>query len=322
MMNLKTNINIIRRTVLVLSVLGFVGCGSSSNDGSKPIVETVENMSGVYRTDGDLSKISSITSIEIFNGSSETELTADILRNGLSFDERVYFNNLNEVQFADDRFGRTLNLTSSKEGKTVRNELVADKSFVDVCGEKVSLDSRSMDFQYCLSLTREVGSLIATGNLVLNVYEFGEKVHEIKTPFRLFTKDRWFVDYFGEWTGTLNYRNGNAYGLRMETGQRLDVTFQPVSETDYILRPLDTNQTIMLSTEVFVLQPNTRPMSELEESANPYINFIYISTRDGNRQVHFNSFVHSDGYIEGNIELRVNGRSPVILGTYSLDQVQ
>jgi hypothetical protein len=138
----------------------------------------------------------------------------------------------------------------------------------------------------------------------------------------VFTKDRWFIDYFGEWTGSLNYKNGNAYGLRLETGQRLDVTFQPVSETDYILRPLDTNQTIMLSNETFVLQPLTRPMSELEENANPYINFVYVSMSDGNRQVHFNSFVHSDGYIEGNIQLRVNGRSPVILGTYSLDQVQ
>ena len=126
------------------------------------------------------------------------------LRNGLSFDERVYFNNLNEVHFADDRFGRTLNLTSSKAGTDIRNEMIGDTSFVTVCGDKVSMDSRSMDFQYCLSMEREIGSLKASGDLVLNVYEFGDLVHEIKTPFTVFTKDRWFIDYFGEWTGSLN----------------------------------------------------------------------------------------------------------------------
>ncbi len=311
----------IKTILLGFVALGLVGCSSSSTKNG-PVVFNVDDMTGIYRTDSTLLNISSVTSIEIFKGQSETDLTANILRNGLSFNERTYFNTLGEVQWADNKFGRSIDLEDLKQGLKVKIVRENGVNTVDVCGDKVSLDSRTMDFQYCLEFERKSDSLLAEGYLVLNVFEFGEKVHEVKTFFRVFTKDRWFVDYFGEWTGELSYRNGNALGLSLETGQRLDVTFQPVTETQYILRPLDTNQTINLHSEVFVLQPETREMSELEGNANPYINFVYVSVLNGSRKVYFNSFVHSDGYIEGNIELRVNGLNPVILGTYSLDQVQ
>lgn len=310
----------IKTILLGLVALGFMGCSSSSNNG--PAVHNVDDLTGVYRTDSSLSDINSVTSIEIINGQSETDLEATVLRNGLSFNERVYFNNLGEVQWADDRFGRAVALQNLKEGLEVKTKREAGVTYVDVCSDTVSLDARTMDFQYCLSLERTTDSLIAEGELSLDVFEFGVKVHTIVTPYRVFIKDRWFVDYFGDWSGQLTYKKGNSFGLSLETGQRLDITFQPIAETQYILRPFDTNQTISLYSEVFVLFPETRDMSELEGNANPYINFIYRSTLDGSREIRFNSFVHSNKYIEGNIELRVNNLNPVILGTYSLDQVK
>ncbi len=263
----------VKTILLGLVALGLVGCSSSSTKNGA-VVFSVDDMTGVYRTDSTILDISSVTSIEIFNGQSETDLTASVLRNGLSFDEYAYFNTLGEVQWADSTLGRTVTLESLKSGLDVKVVREDGMNYVDVCGDKISLDSRTMDFQYCLEFERGSDSLLAEGDLVLNVFEFSEKVHEIRTVFRVFTKDRWFVDYFGEWTGELNYRNGNALGLSLETGQRLDVTFQPVTEAQYILRPLDTNQTISLHSEVFVLQPETRDMSELEDNANPHINVI------------------------------------------------
>ncbi len=309
----------VKTILLGLIALSFIGCGSNKN-GS--VVLNVDDMTGIYRTDSTLLDITSVSSIEIFNGQSELDLTASILRNGLSFNERTYFNTLGEVQWADSRLGRKVVLKNFKIGLQVRNKLKAGVSHIDVCSDKISLDSRTMDFKYCLEFRRESGSLIANGDLVLNVFEFGEKIHKIKTPFRVFIKDRWFVDYFGEWSGELIYNSGNVHGLSLETGQRLDVTFQPVAQTHYILRPLDINQTISLYNEIFVLSPETKEISELEENSNPYINFVYVSVLNGSRKVYFNSFVHSKGYIEGNIELRVNGINPVILGVYSLRQLK
>ncbi len=302
-------------SILALVALGLLGCSSSSSNG--PIVSPLTDMSGVYRT---ASTASSITSVEIKNGQSETDLEVMILRTGLSDEEKVYLNILGEVQWADSKFGRTLYLKNFKEGLDVKNSLSGDSTLVDVCGGKVSLDSRTMDFRYCVELKRDKDSLLAEGDLVLEVFEFGVKVHTIRTAFEVFTKDRWFVDYFGEWTGELTYKNGNAYGLSLENGNRLDITFQPVAETKYILRPLDVNQTISLFGEVFVLFPETRDMSDLEESANPYVNFVYISEDDGSRKIYFNSYVHSDGYIEGSIQLKILGVHEAILGTYVLKQ--
>ncbi len=312
--------DLIKITVSIHMALSFLGCGSS-NSGSDPVLEPSFNLTGVYRTSGDLTEISSVTSVEVIEGDSDSDLQVEVLRNGLSFNERVYFNSLNEFEFADSRFGRVLKFKNQKEGLSVKKQVVAGRSFVDVCSDKVSLDSNSMDFQYCIHFLRDEDSLKASGELSLLIYEFGSLVHEIKTPFEVFIKDRWFVDYFGLWSGELSYKNGNALGLRMESGQRLDLVFQPVSENDYILRPYDQNQVIWLYSEPFVLQPVTRPMEELEGNAHPYIDFIYVSAEDGSREVHFKSFVHSDGYIEGVIQLRVFAGNPVILGTYSLEQL-
>lgn len=321
MKNIEKNISrSLKEITLAIVALGFIGCSSSSNNG--PVVSGLKDVSGVYRTASDISSISSITSIEIKEGESAADLEVMILRNGLSNEEYTYFNNFGEVQWADSRFGRTINLKNFKEGLDSKNTYIDEVTSVDVCGDKVALDSKTMDFRYCLELQRLDGSLLADGHLVLEVFEFGIKVHTIKTEFTVFIKDRWFVDYFGEWTGQLTYKNGNAQGLSLETGNRLDVTFQPVTETQYILRPLDTNQTINLHNEVFILSPETRDMTELEENANPYINFVYVSSSDGARKIYFNSFVHSDGYIEGSVYLKINGVNSAFLGTYVLEQVR
>jgi len=302
-------------TLVALSM----GCSSSVDTGA--VEPATEDLTGVYRTDSASTlPVPSITSIEVFNGRSETDLEAVVLRNGLSDKEKAYFNVLDEVQFVDSRLGREIVLKNFKEGSDTKNEMLGDLSLLNVCSDKLELNSRSMDLQYCLYMVRQKGSLKAVGELVLNIFEFGEKVHEIKNVFSVFTKDRWFVDFYGKWAGEISFRNGNQGGLTLETGQNLELTFQPVTETEFILRPVDSNQFINYAGERYILMPNTRDMTELEDSANSYINFVYVSEVDGVRQVHFNSYVRQDGFIEGNITAVDASESVITLGTYVLEQ--
>jgi hypothetical protein len=312
--------DLIRNTFLCLLVLSGVAC-SDSSDISGPKKFDLNDMTGVYRTDSALTNISSVTSLEVFNGRSELDLSVVVLRNGLSPQEYTYFNGLNEVQWADSKLGREIELTELNESFSSKAKLEDGINYIDVCGALISLNSRTMDFRYCLSFEREEGSLLAEGVLSLEVYEFGTLVNLIETDYRVFIKDRWFVDYYGEWSGQVVYSNSNSYGLRLETGDSLNVTFQPVAETHYILRPLDTNQTIRLNGENFILFPETREMTELEDNANPYINFVYISDYDGSRSIVFRSFVHTSGHIEGSVELKLSNGNTVILGTYRLDKI-
>jgi hypothetical protein len=311
--------NLLKATLSATTLIAFtlVGCSSSVDTGASD--PTIEDLTGIYRTDSS-STVPSVTSVEIFNGLSETDLEAVVLRNGLSDEEKAYFNVINEVQFVDSRLGREITLKNFKEGSLVKNELVGDLSLINVCSDKVELNSRSMDLQYCLYMIRQQGSLKAIGELVLNIFEFGEKVHEIKNVFTVFTKDRWFVEFYGKWGGEISFRNGNLGGLALETGQNLEVTFQPVTETSFILRPVDSNQFLNYAGERYILMPATRDMTELENSANPYINFIYVSEVDGVRQVHFNSHVRQTGLIEGNITAVGAEESVITLGTYTLEQ--
>lgn len=305
-------------TSLCSSLLAIMmGCSSSVDTG--PSITTIEDLTGIYRTDSS-SRVPSVTSIEVFNGRSETDLEAVVLRNGLSDAEYAYFNELGEVQYVDSRLGREISLKNLKEGVVAKNELVGDLSLLNVCSDKLELNSRSMDLQYCLYMVRQKGSLKAVGELVLNVFEFGEKVHEIKNAFSVFTKDRWFVDYYGKWVGEISFRNGNLGGLKLETGQNLELTFQPVTETEFILRPVDSNQYIYYLGERYVLMPETREMDELENTANPYINFIYVSEVDGVRQLHFQSYLRQTGLIEGNILAVGRDEKLTTLGTYTLEQ--
>jgi len=296
-----------------LTVL-FSGCSSSVDTGiAEP---TIQDLTGVYRTDS-ISDVPTVTSIEIFDGSSEMNLEAVVLRNGLSDAEYSYFNELGEVEYVDSQLGRELVFKNLKEGHTVKNELVGDVSLVNVCTNKLELNSRSMDLQYCLYMVKQTDSLQAQGELVLNIFEFGKKVHEIKNTFSVFTKDRWFVDFYGEWSGEISFMSGS---LSLETGQNLELTFQPVNETQFILRPLDLNQVIIYAGERYILKPETREMTDLESNANPYINFVYISEQDGGRQVHFNSYLSQAGLIEGNITAVSTSEKVVTLGTYTLEQ--
>jgi len=304
--------------VASLSLTGLVlGCSSSVDTG--PVDLPYDDLTGVYRTDS-INLVPSITAVEVFNGNSDIDLEAVVLRNGLSDAEYAYFNELNEVQFVDSTLGRAVTLKNFKEDKTVKNERLGDLGLLNVCSDKVELNSRSMDLQYCLYMVRQSGSLKADGELVLNIFEFGEKVHEIKTPFTVFIKDRWFVDYFGSWSGELQYMGGNAGGLNLDSGQTLEFLFQPVTETEYILRPADVDHSLTYLGERYVLMPETREMTDLEESANPYINIVYVSEVDGARQVHFNSYVRQSGVIEGNVTAVERGRTVRTLGTYSLEQ--
>jgi len=305
---------------LIVSIMSFslitfaIGCSSSVDTGAPE--PTIEDLTGVYRTDS-MSDVPSITSIEIFNGASETDLEAVILRNGLSNAEYSYFNELGEVEYVDSQLGREIIFTNFKQGQTVKNELIGDMSLVNVCADKLELNSRSMDLQYCLYMVRQQDSLKAQGELVLNIFEFGEKVHEIKSTLSVFIKDRWFVDFYGEWAGEVSFMSSS---LSLETGQNLELTFQPVNETQFILRPLDLNQVITYDGERYILWPETRQMTDLENNANPYINFVYISENDGARQVHFNSYLSQAGLIEGNITAVDSSERVVTLGTYSLEQ--
>ena len=301
----------------VLMVLNF-GCGGSSRD-SNPIDNPLQDLTGVYRTDST-SSVPSITALEIRNGSSATDLEVIVLRNGLSSEERTYFNELNEIFFADSQFGRELNLFEFQEGRTVLNERVDGASLVNACTQPIPLDDRGMDFVYCIELRREDEALRATGDLVMNAFAFGERVRQIRVPFSVFIRDRLFVDFFGTWSGQVDFRNGNVRNLVLETGSALTLTFQPVTTSEFILRPLDRNQRIRLGNEGFVLRPETRPQSDLENSVTPFVNFVYVSEVDGNRQIQFNSFVRQQGVIEGNIQLSLPGRSLEILGTYVLNQ--
>lgn len=264
---------------------------------------------------GDLSHISSVTAVKIANGRSEKDLEVLILRNGLSFEEKVYFNSINEVQWADSNFGRELRLKDFHTDYSAKNVYENKTSYIYVCGERVALNSQSKDFRYCLTLIKKDGDITAQGKLVLEVYEFSKVVHEIETSFEVFMKDRWFVDYFGTWGGAVKSLNAD-FKL-----SHIELTFQPVSETDFILRPLDINHTITLGSERFVLYPETRPMGTLEESANPYINFFYISESDGNRRIYFNTHVREEGYMEGSVLFKDQSGPYQSLGRYSLEQI-
>lgn len=296
----------------LLFCLSLAACSSNETE-NKPVVASQFDLSGFYRSEAVGGQVQSVTSIEVFNKDEK----ASVLRSGLSHLEYAYFNELNEVHWADSQLGRELILNKLKAGEKLKSTLSGNEATLKICGDKKTLADRSMDFIYCLNLRRKTNELTAKGDLELHVFEFGKKVNEIKSPFSVFLNDRWGVDYFGNWSGLLTNRNGN---LSMATGQNLFLTFQPVSETDFILRPHDITQRIYLGGESFALWPEDKKISDLETSANPYVNFVYVSERDGNRKIYFNSYVRATDRIEGNVTFNDGQGFVETLATYVLSK--
>lgn len=296
------------------------GCSSELENGPKE--KTFFNLSGVYRAPLDDGSIQSVTSLEVKTGATQDDGSAQVLRNGLSYDERVYFNSYDLLQWADSRFGRELVLTEKREDLEAINFInEEEKGQIVVCSKKIAYADLSLDFMYCLSLQREEESAeTALIELTLFSYEFGEPVGQIQLDQAVFIKDRLSVDYFGNWSGKITKEGGYYYDLELANEDDLFVTFQPVSETEYIVRPQDVNQTIKLHNEVFVLSPVNRPLSELEGNANPYINFTFVSELDGTKTIVFNSSVIRQDRIEGNVELTTTYGDVEVLATYWLEK--
>lgn len=306
--------------ISILSVLIFFGCSSDLENGPKE--KTFFNLSGVYRSTLESGQIKSVTSLEIETGASEDEGRAQVLRNGLSYEETIYFDSYGLLQWADSRFGRELALTKKREDLEAKNFINEnEEGQIVVCNDKVSYSDLSLDFMYCLSLQREQEDAeTAFIELTLYTYEFGEPINQIRLDQSVFIKDRLSVDYFGNWSGEITKEGGFYYDLELATGSDLFVTFQPISETEYIVRPQDVNQTIKLHNETFVLSPVNRPLSELEGNANPYINFIYVSEQNGNKIITYNSSVIREGRIEGNVTLTTAYGDVEVLATYWLEK--
>ena len=296
-------------------------CDSVSN---KENVEDIRflDMTGVYRVfDTDDGVVPSITSMQVNTGASSNEATVQIFRNGLSYDERNYFADLGLLEWADSEFGRELSLGELKEGETEKNTVDEDGvGILNVCTQKKSYSDLAMDFIYCIEIIKEDDQTALDGDLVLYAFENNIAVDPIDIEYSLFEQDRLSVDYFGNWTGEITKEGAYFFNLTLATGSDLRITFQPINQSEYIVRPVDANQNITLYNESFVLSPFGRPQSELENNANPYINFIYVSELDGNKIIRFNSTVIRRGRIEGNVELVLSNGDIEILARYWLEK--
>ena len=303
----------------LLLILG--ACESVTNEEN---VEEISyfDMTGVYRvSDTENGEIPSITSIQINTGQSSNEASVLIFRNGLNYDERNYFNSLGLREWADSQFGRELNLREFKDSLSEKNTINDDGvGELNVCTRKKSYNDLSMDFMYCIEILKEEEQTNLEGEIILYAFKNNKVVHQVKIEYSLFEKDRLSVDYFGNWSGKITKEGGYFYDLTLPTNSDLRITFQPIDQSKYIIRPLDVNQNIVLHNEIFILSPMNRPQAELENNANPHINFIYVSKRDGSRVIKFNSTVTRRGRIEGNVELEINAGNREVLATYWLEK--
>ena len=103
----------------ILSIFLFSGCSSDLENGPKE--KEFYNLSGVYRATSESGVIKSVTSLEIKTGASSDDGQAQVFRNGLSYDESLYFESYGLLQWADSRFGRELVLTEKREDLENKN---------------------------------------------------------------------------------------------------------------------------------------------------------------------------------------------------------
>jgi len=318
--------NLSLKSILIIKALFLLllaSCSEVNNSGNEEEISFFD-MTGVYRVaDTADGLIPSITSMQVVTDINSLEDSyVQIFRNGLSYDERNYFSNLGLLEWADTEFGRELNLTKLKDDFSEKNSVNEDQTLgeLNVCSNKRSYDDLSMDFMYCIEVIKEEDQTNLEGELILYAFNQGEAHHQLEVEYALFEKDRLSVDYFGNWTGEITKEGGYYYDLTLATGDDLRITFQPINESEYIVRPLDVNQNIVLYDEEFILSPVNREQSELENNANPFVNFIYVSEQNGLRQIIFNSSVTRRGRIEGNVELIQSNGSREILATYWLEK--
>jgi hypothetical protein len=307
--------------LLTLSLLFLGACSSVNNSDNQEEIRYFD-MTGIYRVSDTADGIvPSITSMQINTGQNSDEASVLIFRNGLNFDERNYFADLGLLEWADSEFGRELNLRELKDGFSEKNSVNEEGlGELNVCTRKKAFNDLSMDFMYCIEILKEEDQTDLEGELVLYAFENNQPVHQVKIEYSLFEKDRLSVDYFGNWTGEITKEGAYFYDLTLATGSDFRITFQPVNQTEYIVRPLDVNQNVRLYNETFVLNPVNRPQAELENNANPFINFIYVSEQNGSRIIKFNSTVTRRGRIEGNVVLETFSGDTEILATYWLEK--
>jgi|GEM_PF-2071247 len=280
------------------------------------------DLTGVYRTVIEQNAVvPSVTSIQINTGISANDASLQMFRNGLGYNEVQFFSDLDLLDWADSTFGRELSFTELRDGEVSKNSVNAEgHSELDLCTTRKSLDDLLLEFYHCVEITKELGNDTLDGRLLLYILEQGVELAPVEIEYSLFEKDRLSVDYFGNWSGEVLKQSTYFYDLELFSGNDFLITFQPVNVSDYILRPYDVNHTVKIADETFVFEPVNRPLSELENNANPFVNFDFVSEQDGSRRIRFNSSVVRLGRIEGNIQLILSNGNKELLATYWLEK--
>ncbi len=316
--------NLILTAIIVPTLLILSACSDIQDHNLVDNSSEVEfyDLTGVYRTVIEQNAVvPSVTSIQINTGISTNDASLQMFRNGLGYNEVQFFSDLDLLDSADSTFGRELSFTELRDGEISKNSVNSEGvSELDLCTTSKSLNDLLLEFYHCIEITKELDSDILDGRLMLHILDQGVELAPVEIEYSLFEKDRLSVDYFGNWSGEVTKQSNYFYDLELFSGNDFLITFQPVNVADYILRPYDVNHTVKIADETFVFEPVNRPLSELEQNANPFVNFDFVSEQDGSRRIRFNSSVVRLGRIEGNIQLILPNGSTELLATYWLEK--